>query len=143
VQQNGKKALVLLELSEHKRHCMDGKTPSGKTPSGRVHGDCFLFARRVVHKEVKDKQKDCVDDATAEEDNLLGSSEDEQEEEKDDADDMPSSCFFLGFVAFAIWGPIVPHGFDKDCKCQVFFTAEQQKNKNEDCCSHRSQRTNR
>ena len=40
-----------------------------------------------------------------------------EEEDDDDEDDMMASCLFPGFIAFAIWGPIVPPGFDEDCKC--------------------------
>ena len=44
----------------------------------------------------------------------------------------PDTYFFPGYLAFAIWGPIMPPGFDEDYKAHVFFAVEQSKEKKKD-----------
>ena len=45
---------------------------------------------------------------------------------------MPSLYFFPGYLAFVLWGPIMPPGCDEEHKCHVFFTTEQSKDKKKD-----------
>ena len=114
VERNGKKALALLEHSEHKQHMGDGKTPSGNT-----YEDCLLFIRRAMYKELKgEKDEEETDDIDDNDSNSV---------QEDEDDDMPETHFFPGCLAFALWGPIVPPGLSEEYKCQVFFSSEQSK----------------
>jgi len=120
VERNGRKALALLEHSEHKQCCEDGKTPSGT-----VCEDFCLWTRQAMCKELKGEKNDTKE----EEEEENGDNSVDSDEPKDD---MPSSHFFPGHLAFVLWGPIMPPGQDEDCKCHVFFTTEQSKEKKKD-----------
>jgi len=120
VEKNGKKALAILEHSEYQQYYKDGGCPSGK-----VYEDYLLFMRRAMYKELKG---DIVDD----EDDSKEDNYDEEQDDDEEEDGMPSSYFFPGFLAFALWGPIMPPGFDEEYRAQCFFRTEQSKDKKKD-----------
>jgi len=123
VEKNGKKALALLEASEHQKCYKDGMCPSGK-----VYEDCLLFMRRAMCKELKGDIVVLEDD----DDSSPDRDDDDDVNDDDEEDDMPSSHFFPGFLAFTIWGPIMPPGFDEEHRAQAFFATEQSKDKKKD-----------
>ena len=116
VERNGKKALGLLEHSECRQCCLDGKTPSGA-----VYEDFCLWIRQAMYKELCGKNdEDDNDDSDNEEEK--NSSDDIEDNNNDEESGMPSNCCFPGHLAFVLWGPIVPPGFDEECKAHCFFS---------------------
>jgi len=128
VEQNGKKALALIEQSECQKHLKEEQMPSGK-----VHEDYLMFLRRAMYKELKgDKEEDNKDDNNDKEEDNDINNEEVTDDEDDEEDKMPPTCFFPGHLAFALWGPIMPPGFDDEHKTHVFFSVSQSKEKKKD-----------
>jgi len=114
----------LLEHSEYKQYVDDGKTPSGT-----IYEDYLLFICRAMYKELKG---DKSDKDVEEEADDVDETESNSASEGDGKDDMPDNYFSPGYLTFAIWGPIMPPGFDKDYKAHTFFAVEQSKEKKKD-----------
>ena len=122
VERNAKKALALIEQSEYKKYIKEEQMPSGK-----VYEDYILWLRRAMFKELKGDDEEKEDKETEEEDDDLNN--EDVTDDEDDQDKMPATCFFPGFLAFSLWGPIMPPGFDDECKAHVFFSNHQSKEK--------------
>jgi len=121
VERNGKKALALIEQSEYKKCLKDEQMPSGK-----VCEDYLLFLRRAMYKELKSEE------VNVEEEEEEDINNEEVTDDEDDEDSMPATHFFPGRLAFALWGGIMPPGFDDECKAHVFFSVSQSKEKKKD-----------
>ncbi|KAG7361458.1 hypothetical protein IV203_036559 [Nitzschia inconspicua] len=120
VEQNWKKALAIVQMSDYK----DGNLPSGKT-----YEDYLLFVREAMYKEAKTKEAvDIVDDDDYDDDY-----EEEEEEELhvDPAANMPENWIFPGYMAFALYGPIMPPGSDSNFKVEALFATGDSEGKGE------------
>ncbi|KAG7355769.1 hypothetical protein IV203_000455 [Nitzschia inconspicua] len=120
VEQNWKKALAIVQMSDYK----DGNLPSGKT-----YEDYLLFVREAMYKEAKTKEQVDIDDDDDDD-------YDEEEEQSaageidgDSAADMPENWIFPGYMAFALYGPIMPPGSDFKFKAEAFFATGDRKGK--------------
>jgi hypothetical protein len=125
VEKNGKKVLALLKDSEY----ADGKIPSGKT-----YEDYLLFIREAMYNDFKSDSTAAV--ATAaddDEDDTSIHSETNGNGDADSATDgMKDSWMFPGYIAFALWGPIMPETLDESYKAEAFWTTDELKKRKSD-----------
>lgn len=109
VEKNGKKALAIVQLSNFK----DGNLPSGKT-----FEDYLLFIRESMFREMKATPEYNAEDDEDDEKSAAG------EVDADSAAEMPDSWFFPGYLAFVLWGPMVPPAGDPNNKAEAFFITD-------------------
>ncbi|MFM8622632.1 MAG: hypothetical protein ACKOB3_04560, partial [Holophagaceae bacterium] len=113
VETNGKKALALIAESEY---------AGGKMPSGKKYEDYLRFLREGMFKMLKGGDSaetvDDVDDDPAEPE------EDEEPDKSTEAPHMKEDYTFPGFIAFALWGPIIPDGADPSFKAEAFWCSD-------------------
>jgi hypothetical protein len=104
VEKMGKKALALVQDSEY----ADGKMPSGKT-----YEDYLFWLREAMYEELKKDGNEKEDDEST------------SDAVADSADNgMKETWSFPGFIAFALWGPIIPEEMDECHKAEAFWTAD-------------------
>jgi hypothetical protein len=104
--------LALLQASEY---------ANGNLPSGKTYEDYLLFLRESMYNDFKtnvDKEKD--DDCSSSAKSVEGSEVDADSA----ANDMKDNWFFPGYIAFALWGPIMPEDMDECYKAQEFFETD-------------------
>ena len=120
VEQNGRKALALVQRSEFK----DGKLPSGKN-----YKDYLLFLREAMYKElvcttvVDGKGSDDEGSTASADGNPTPAANNNNSEMKED-------WFFPGYISFALWGPIMPDDAGSQYKAEAFFSGEDTNNCN-------------
>jgi len=119
VEKFGKRALALVQASEY---------ANGNLPSGKTYEDYLLFLRESMYNDLNanvDKEKDDVD---KEKDDDCSSSTKSVEGSEVDADcvvnNMKDNWFFPGYIAFALWGPMMPEDMDECHKAQAFFESD-------------------
>lgn len=113
VERNGKKALAILKQSEYADTINNGNLPSGKS-----YEDYLLFLRREMYKELGGGVMEIGDD-----DNSTTSGTEVVE------DTMKDSYLFPGYMAFALWGPIIPDDMNSCHKAEAFFISDEAKDK--------------
>lgn len=121
VETNGRKALALIQRSDYK---------DGKLPSGTTYDDYLYWLRSSMYLELKQNM------GGEEEDTAGNTSIDDDDDEaeggnKDDdagsADVMPDNWYFPGFIAFALWGAIMPEDMDDDYRAKAFLLSDDPK----------------
>ena len=115
VEQNGRKALALVQRSEFK----DGKMPSGKN-----YQDYLLFLRETMYKELVCTTG--LDECTGKKGNADDGSTASDHGNNPPATDsnMKDDWFFPGFISFALWGPITPDDSGLEYKAEAFFSGD-------------------
>ena len=117
VERNGKKALAIVLSSEYA-----DTAKTGVYPSGKCYSDYLLFLCQQMFKDLGGANVSIDDDD--EEDGTNGSIVN-----GDDSPVMRDSWTFHGYIAFALWGPIMPDDVDSIHKA-VAFGASQTKTTN-------------
>jgi hypothetical protein len=114
VEKNGKKALALLSQSDYS-DCIK----TGIMPSGKNFDDYLNTLRELMYKELGVNTIDLEDD---EETKTAGPS-------SGDVEQMKDSWMFPGFLAFALWGPILPDDMDNMYQAEAFMMSDNTNNK--------------
>jgi hypothetical protein len=120
VEKNGKKALALLAQSEYGPHLKTGTMPSGKN-----YIDYLSFLRESMFKELGGNATDAD-----EEDETNSSSQNGNA----DGDQMKDSWMYLGFIAFALWRPVLPDDMEIEWQAEAFMESD----KKERCNNRKS-----
>lgn len=126
VEKFGKRALALVQAWEY---------TNGNLPSGKTYEDYLLFLRESMYNDLKanvDKEKDDVDkekdDVDKEKDDDCSSSAKSVEGSEVEADcvanNMNDNWFFPEYIAFALWGPMMPDDMDECHKALAFFESD-------------------
>lgn len=110
VEKNGKKALAMLAQSEYGPHLKTGTMPSGKN-----YIDYLSFLRESMFKELGGS----TTDADEEDEN--------SQNENADGDQMKDSWMFSGFIAFALWGPVLPANMEIEWQAEAFMESDNTK----------------
>lgn len=122
VEKNGKKVLALLKDSEY----ADGKLPSGKT-----YEDYLLFIREAMYNDFKNDSAAAID-VDDKEDTSVHSETNDNVDTDSLADEMKDTWMFPGYIAFALWGHIIPETLDETHKAEAFWTTDELKKRKSD-----------
>ena len=120
VEKNGKKALALVMQSEFAE-----STKTGILPSGKTYEDYLLFIRQAMYKELGNSliDVDDEDDVTDRVDDGNPSTVTAMKDTLTDTE-MKDQWFFPGYIAFALWGPIMPENMDRCYQACAFLAPD-------------------
>jgi hypothetical protein len=112
VEKNGKKALAIVMASEYAE-----TTKTGLMPSGKCYEDYLLFVREKMFIElgtavVEDEDDEVVSTLSGTDGNTSTSI------------GMKDNWIFPGYIAFALWGPIMPDDMDTIYKANAFMVSD-------------------
>lgn len=117
VEKHGKKALAIVMDSEYA-----DTAKTGIFPSGKCYDDYLLFIREKMCKEIGAVVVDNDDDEVTS--TASGNEVNTQNTNNSGSKDvvMKEGWFFHGYIAFALWGPILPDGMDPSYQTIAFMS---------------------